>query len=174
MSRQWLVVCALVAMAGCKDKWDKALSDMEGFKDKMCACKDKACVDGVEKDVDAWKTSMKDTFGKEKPPDKVDEKGSALRKEMRECQKKVEKAAGGDKAAAAVQKMTEFKDQMCACKDAACAQKVSDDMTKWGSEQAKLGDKDDMKLDDDAQKKLAEATEQMTKCMTTAMTAAKP
>jgi hypothetical protein len=79
------------------------------------------------------------------------------------CKKK-----GG--AGEAIAKMEEFANKMCACKDAKCAQGVSDEMTKWGSEEAKKSDKAEMKYSDEEQKKLATATEKMTKCMTTAMT----
>ena len=48
------------------------------------------------------------------------------------CKKK-----GGGDSEAAMAKMSEFKDKMCACKDTACAQKVSEEMTKWSADQAK-------------------------------------
>jgi hypothetical protein len=48
------------------------------------------------------------------------------------CKKK-----GGNDTAAAMAKMTEFKDEMCKCKDAACASSVSDKMMKWSAEQNK-------------------------------------
>jgi hypothetical protein len=161
-------------VVGCKDKWDKALSDLDGFKDKMCACKDKACTDGVKKDMEEWESKMKDTFKKdEKPPDKLIEKGDKIEKEMRECRKTVEKAAGAEAAAAALKKMTGFKDSMCACKDNACAQKVSDDMTKWGQDQAKDSN-EPPKMSDEDTKKFTQVGEDMGKCMQKAMTPATP
>jgi hypothetical protein len=70
----------------------------------------------------------------------------------------------------AIAKMTEFKDKMCACKDKACTDKVSEDMTKWGQEQAKnAGDKAAAVSEEDT-KKMAAVTEEMTKCMTKIMT----
>ena len=161
-------------VVGCSDKWDKAISELDGFKDKMCACKDKACTDGVKKDMEAWETKMKDTFKKdEKPPEKLIEKGDKIEKEMRECRKTVEKAAGAEAGAAALKKMTEFKDSMCACKDSACAQKVSDDMTKWGQEQAK--DVGSMPTpDEDTTKKMTDIGTKMGECMQKAMTPTLP
>ena len=133
-----VLVCSLFLVAGCSDKWDKAISQMDGFKDKMCACKDKACTDGVEKEVSAWESTMKDTFKKdEKPPEKLIEKGDKIEKEMRECRKAVGKTAGAAEAAAKLKKLTDSKDQMCAGKDTACAPKVSDAMTKWARGPAK-------------------------------------
>lgn len=168
-----LLVCSLFLVAGCNDKWDKALSQLDGFKDKMCACKDKACTEGVEKDVATWESTMTDTFKKdEKPPEKLIEKGDKIEKEMRECRKAIEKTAGADAAAAALKKMTEFKDQMCACKDTACTTKVSDDMTKWGQEQAK--NSHPASADEETMKKMTEVGTKMGECMQKAMTPATP
>jgi hypothetical protein len=80
------------------------------------------------------------------------------------CKKK-----GGDNgAAAAMAKMTEFKDEMCKCKDATCAQEVSDKMTKWGQEQSK-NQTQPPKMSDADQKKAAAIGEEMGKCMQAAM-----
>jgi len=166
-----MLVMSLVV--GCGDKWDKAISELDGFKDKMCACKDKACTDGVKKDMEAWETKMKDTFKKdEKPPEKLIEKGDKIEKEMRECRKTVEKAAGAAAGAASLKKMSDFTDQMCACKDTACATKVSDDMTKWGTEQAK--DSASMATDEETTKKMTDLATKMGECMQKAMTPATP
>jgi hypothetical protein len=79
------------------------------------------------------------------------------------CKKK---GGGGE----AVAKMEEFAKKMCDCKDAKCAQGVSDEMTKWGQEETKkTGDKGEVKMSDEDQKKITASTEKMTKCMTTAM-----
>ena len=170
MKKLLLVVGAMFLAVGCGDKWDKAIKDMDGFKDKMCACKDKACTDGVKKEMEEWESKMKDTFKKdEKPPEKLMEKGDKIEKEMRECRKTVEKAAGAEAAQASMKKMTEFKDSMCACKDSACAQKVSDDMTKWSQEQAKSMS-EAPKMDEDMTKKFTEIGTQMGECMQKAMT----
>jgi hypothetical protein len=172
--RHSLIICMMFLGFGCNDKWDKAISELDGFKAKMCACKDKACTDGVKKDMEAWEDKMKDTFKKdEKPPEKLIEKGDKIEKEMRECRKSVEKAAGAEAAAASMKKMTDFKDQMCACKDTACATKVSDDMTKWGAEQAKEMGAAAAMSDDDT-KKMTQVAQDMGACMQKAMTPATP
>jgi glycerol dehydrogenase-like iron-containing ADH family enzyme len=80
------------------------------------------------------------------------------------CKKK---GGAGD----AIAKMTEFKDQMCKCADKACAEKVTEGMTKWGQEMAKEAADKDSKLSEEDTKKMAAATEEMTKCMTKAMMA---
>jgi hypothetical protein len=170
MSRRVLLLWTLVAMAGCKDKWDKALAEAEVFKDRMCACKDKACVDDVKKERLAWDASLKERRGKdETPPDKVMERAKALLNEMGACEMAVEKAAAAKVNAVAIRKLTDIKDQMCACKDSACANKLNDEMTKWNQEQDK-SDPAAVLFDEESQKKMTELTKQLTDCMTRAMT----
>jgi hypothetical protein len=80
------------------------------------------------------------------------------------CKKKSESGSSG----AAMAKMSEFKDQMCACKDAECAKKVSDDMTTWSQEQAKNA-KEPVKMSEADQKRATEIGTQMGECMQKAM-----
>jgi hypothetical protein len=80
---------------------------------------------------------------------------------------------GGNDAAAAMAKMTEFKDEMCKCKDAKCAQDVSDRMSKWTQEQSQ-GGKAQPKLDEAQQKQASALGEALGKCMASAMTASTP
>ena len=74
-------------------------------------------------------------------------------------------AGSGQKEASA---MSKFADQMCACKDSACAVKVSDDMAKWGKEQAASADVVPA-MDEATQKQFAELGDAMSKCTQTAM-----
>jgi hypothetical protein len=46
--------------SACGSKADDAIAALEGFKNKMCECKDKACVEGVEKEMMEWGAKMKD------------------------------------------------------------------------------------------------------------------
>jgi hypothetical protein len=139
--RNLLLVTVLVCFGACKDKWDKALSEYEGLKDKMCACKDAACAKGVKDEIDQWRDSMKKNFDKdEKPPAKLNEQGEKIDKEMRECRRKLRDADKGEGAAGAaggggagtpadmLAKLAEYKDKVCACADKACADKVRTDM----------------------------------------------
>jgi hypothetical protein len=84
------------------------------------------------------------------------------------CKKKA-----GDNTAAAMAKMTEFKDEMCKCKDATCASAVSDKMTKWSAEQNK-DKKEPAKMSEADTKKAAAIAEEMGKCMATALAASAP
>ena len=83
------------------------------------------------------------------------------------CKKKSDGGGSG----AAMAKMTEFKDKMCACKDADCAKKVNDEMNTWSQEQAK-NQKEPVKLSDADQKKATEIGTQMAECMQKATAAA--
>ena len=80
------------------------------------------------------------------------------------CSKKGE---GDHAGAAAVAKMTELEQAMCACKDAQCAQAVSDKLTAWTQEQAK--NQKGLKLSAEDTKKAAAISAQLGTCMQAAM-----
>jgi len=69
----------------------------------------------------------------------------------------------------AIVKMKQFTAQMCACTTSGCAQQVSDEMTKWGQEQAR-DNAEPPKLTEEETKQFTEIGEQMGKCMQKAMT----
>lgn len=173
------IACVVLAFGACKkDKWEQAVSDLEGFRDQMCACSKKSgdhaiqkdCADGVEKSMKDWEKGMEDKMGKDdKPPEKLMERGDKAEKELRDCKKDISKGAAKMKMQAAMDQMTKFKDQMCACKDKACADKVSKDMTDWGTAQAK--DMSDFSPTEEDTKKMTDITKDMTDCMTKVMTA---
>lgn len=72
------------------------------------------------------------------------------------------KSSSGD----AIVKQTEFRDRMCACKDRACVEKVTEDLTRWGQEQAKASGDKTIKMSDDDMKKSAAVSGEMSACMT--------
>lgn len=78
------------------------------------------------------------------------------------CKKK----AGND-AAAAIAKLTEFKDAMCKCSDKACAEKVQADMQKWAAEMSSK--KESAKPSEADMQKSQAVTEELTKCTMKAM-----
>ncbi|HEY4243845.1 MAG TPA: hypothetical protein VGM88_28725 [Kofleriaceae bacterium] len=85
-----LVAGMLLAVGACgKNKVDKLLSEEDGFKDKMCACKDKACTEGVQKDYKDWQKNinMSEDDMKKMSKDQMD-KGEATEKAMRDCRHK--------------------------------------------------------------------------------------
>ncbi len=69
--------------------------------------------------------------------------------------------------------MGSFRDDMCACEDKPCAERVTAALTRWGQEMAARPRSDaEPKLTEEDNRQMAEITESMTKCMTTAMLAA--
>jgi hypothetical protein len=78
--------------------------------------------------------------------------------------------AGKGGYAQMVAKLTGFKDRMCACKDQACINGVSDDMTKWGQDQATTtADMSD--VNDALVQQMSKAMEDYSKCMSDAIMA---
>jgi hypothetical protein len=71
-----------------------------------------------------------------------------------------------------IAKMTEFKDRMCACKDRACTERVTEEMTRWGQEQAKVGAAKDVTMSEEDRRKSVALSEEMGKCMTKILTEA--
>lgn len=73
-------------LAPATDKWDKALADTRGFRDKMCACKDAACTASVHQQYKDWEKQIMTTFDKDEvPPTSVIEQAEKIEKEMRDC-----------------------------------------------------------------------------------------
>jgi hypothetical protein len=91
MKANWFIALGLVVAAGCKGPVDEVISDLEGWKSKMCACTDKACTEKVEADFDKWEDTMMKKM-KDVKPDDVDDsqkaKFKSLEKEYRACRKK--------------------------------------------------------------------------------------
>ena len=70
---------------GDEGKAGEAMAKMTEFKDKMCACKDKACADGVQHAMMDWSTgAMKDAANMKLSPDDT-KKMTDVAKAMSEC-----------------------------------------------------------------------------------------
>lgn len=99
MRKLFIVASVVAGLAGCsKDKFDDMLGELEGFKNKMCECKDEACADKVQDDWRAYRKTMKEKIGKDsKPSEAQDKKGRDLTSQMRECRRNARKSgdAGG-------------------------------------------------------------------------------
>jgi len=83
------LVLSLAASACGGDAFDDALKQFEGFKNKMCACKDAACADKVKEDWRTWRLGLKDKLKDKKPSEAQDKKGKALDDAMDACEDKV-------------------------------------------------------------------------------------
>jgi hypothetical protein len=71
------------------------------------------------------------------------------------------KTSSGD----AIAKLTELRDKMCACKDKACTEKVTEELTRWGQDQAKVAGDQGVKMSDDETKKSAAVSGEIGTCM---------
>ena len=83
--------------SACGSKADDAIAALEGFKNKMCECKDKACVEGVEKEMMEWGAKMKDEVKEADASDAQKEKAKEISKAMRECRRNAKKEGGDSK-----------------------------------------------------------------------------
>jgi hypothetical protein len=89
-----IAVLVFAAFAGCgkKDKLDQAISDFEGWKSKMCACKDAACAEKTHEDYKKWEDEMEKSMG-DMDKDKIDksklEKLEKIEGEMKDCRRKL-------------------------------------------------------------------------------------
>jgi hypothetical protein len=87
----FIAAMAVLSFAGCKKKSGagEAIAKMEGFKNEMCACKDKACADGVDKKMMDWAAANKPKDGKQIEMSKEEkEKSETVTKAMMECRTK--------------------------------------------------------------------------------------
>lgn len=97
--RKLSIIAGLVlALSGCgkKDKLDGVISELEGWKSKMCACKDAACAEKVHEDYKKWEDKMEKEMG-DVDKDKIDkskiEKIEKLDDERKDCRRKFRDAA---------------------------------------------------------------------------------
>jgi hypothetical protein len=78
------VVVFALALAGCPSKetdfTEKAAVSMGAFRDRMCACKDKACADKVQEEMMRWSTEM----AKRAPRDRPNRNSDEMMKRMTE------------------------------------------------------------------------------------------
>jgi hypothetical protein len=97
-----LFVAGVMFAAGCGGKADNALGEMEGFKDKMCACPDQACADAVRKDFKDWNKKMReDNVKKSDLTDDQKKRAKDINVDMDTCAAKLrgERKAKGAKPA---------------------------------------------------------------------------
>ncbi|HVV85037.1 MAG TPA: peptidylprolyl isomerase [Kofleriaceae bacterium] len=91
---------------------DGAIAAMERYGDAMCACKDRACAEPVAKQVRRLRSPVGDMT-----PEQV-ERAMSAGDRLSRCQERV---LPGEEADAAIEKMSEMADELCACADMKCA-----------------------------------------------------
>jgi hypothetical protein len=69
---------------------DPILATMRRFKDDVCACRDRACVDEVEKTMMEWAMKNMDLFKKMKPTKAQDVEADQISEAMDACKEKLE------------------------------------------------------------------------------------
>jgi hypothetical protein len=144
-----LAVTALVFAACKKTDWNKVVSDMEELREKLCSCKESACIVDTEKKMKDLNTSVEGKSGRPNDLDKIFNG-------MRECEEKVAKRE-------IVPTMTRYRDTMCACKDRDCAYGVSE-----GSKNALRVDFEHYEPTAEETKQLADIAKQTAECLTRA------
>jgi hypothetical protein len=90
----FLAAASLFTAAGCKKKGGDVVAKMNEFKSAMCACKDKACVEKVQADMEAFGKSAGE-------PDKAtQDKLQSVVMDMMACAQKATMGADGSAAPA--------------------------------------------------------------------------
>jgi hypothetical protein len=91
---------SLLSLGACKKKGGGMMGQMKEFKDKMCTCKDKACVDKVNEEMTKWSTENASKNKDEKPSEEDMKEGAAIGQEMAKCMQKAmgagDMGGGGD------------------------------------------------------------------------------
>jgi hypothetical protein len=92
MKAKLFLALSFVLAVGCKkDPIDEVVSDLGGWKSKMCGCTDKACTEKVQTDFKKYQEGMREKF-KGIDKDSVDkskvEKIESLEKEYKACRRK--------------------------------------------------------------------------------------
>jgi hypothetical protein len=92
-----LVLSSVFALGACGSKTDDAIAGLKKYKDKMCACSDKECAEGVDKEMRDWRKDMKkDMKGEDKPSESVMKEIMEIQSEYQACYGKSRKG-GADK-----------------------------------------------------------------------------
>ncbi|KAB2889677.1 MAG: hypothetical protein F9K40_19675 [Kofleriaceae bacterium] len=97
MKKILIAVASMALVAGCGGGGaDEMLGKLRSHKDKICACKDKACVENAEKEMMEWLMKNAEKYKDVKPTKAQDEAADKIQDEMEKCKDKLE---GGGEAA---------------------------------------------------------------------------
>ncbi|MCE9577714.1 MAG: hypothetical protein K8W52_31485, partial [Deltaproteobacteria bacterium] len=110
---------------------DPDVAAANGFRDRMCACKDAACAASLTTELEAWGKGLE---AKYKTASAAPEALMKAMMSIAECEAKVPTAPATGATATADELGTAagFKEAMCACKDAACARQIEAKVEAWG------------------------------------------
>ena len=119
---------------------------MREYKAAVCACQDKACVDGAQKGLMDWAMEHMEELKDVQPTDAQNAEADKIQEEIDVCEARfgggasempAEAEIPPQKAATVAEiiaSMRSFKDQVCKCKDKACVDKVQKEMIDWAME----------------------------------------
>ena len=94
MKKLALMFALVVPMAACGGgAAGEVMKKMKDSKDKVCACKDEACVEAVKKDVEAWVEKNASKLKDFKPSKSQMEALDKIDEEIDKCEEKFEKKA---------------------------------------------------------------------------------
>lgn len=171
-----LVITLGLAACSKKSEVDEFIGKMDGFKAKVCACKDTACLDAVHKEQEAWMKTFEEKAGKNKntkPTEAQEKKMDAIEKDTNACEEKLEAADAKGQADAYMKETAAFTDEMCACKDVACADAVNEKMNKRSEELAKQTGRAP-KFDEATMKQMTDLSTKLGECQLKLMTPPSP
>jgi len=130
-----IIAIALIASGKSDRKQDDSevwIGALERARDRVCACKDQACVKDALDVLDAVRKSAH--ADELHPTDDQVERGGALRAELGRC---IDKLSGGGDDALAVRhardevELAKLRDEACACHNSGCAKAVTDEMKQY-------------------------------------------
>ena len=102
ISIAFLAAMSLAAFGCRKDKDGESIAKLTELKNRMCACKDKACSEKVSDEYSRWsQTQAKSDGDKPGHPGEEDKKMEELTEELTQCLLKREVHSGGGAAGAA-------------------------------------------------------------------------
>jgi len=170
-----VLVIALVFASACGGG-DKA--KLQAMKKAMCACKDKACTQRVEKENELWLKAFAEKFPKGEHGREIPEDLLAIVVESDKCMSAARDAEyraefertmlhpelrpASEAATKFIAVATTTRDQMCACKDKACADKVDADSSKLT--EAILKEKPDLDGSEAQDKQIEELGQAISDC----------
>ncbi|MBS1119002.1 MAG: hypothetical protein H6Q90_1230 [Deltaproteobacteria bacterium] len=118
--------------------FERAISELEVFKTRMCTCPDLACSEIVHAEVKAWRLALMVKLAGETRTKAQDDRGNALDAEIRACRKKLVagSAAGSaspssDHIERALAELERFRTRMCGCTDRSCSDPVHLEYKAW-------------------------------------------
>lgn len=183
-----------VALDAPTHSFGAAVTRMGLYRDAMCVCRDKPCIDELTDKMTRWGQVSAKTPDTETPSEAKQREMGTIIGELTKCMTTVLNAqpthsyvsAGATAEVAsntqapsqapgvadAVVRMGQFRDAMCKCTDKRCVEEVTEQMARWGQETAKGsgsgrsggGGRHHGVTEADTTA-MAAVTEEMTKCM---------